>query len=515
MSCILGVVLTRIIIDVSLAFVALFVGFFVALLYFRNSQAAQPSLVSAPQPTEASPASDTAAEKAANDAARAAMAAQHLRDLAAKIASDVGAHNTFVEGITDQLESLRQGDAGNGDAVMGVVAKMLEANKKLADRLDDAEQKIQAQAEEIRTQQSEARTDALTRLANRRAFDAFLAECVEKRAAAGTPVSLVIFDVDHFKKFNDQHGHPAGDEVLRTVGRTLTRVVKSGDLACRYGGEEFAVILANTKAAEAQIAAERVRKAIESMPVEFGGQTLHVTASIGMAECQPGEEAAPLIRRADESVYASKKSGRNCSHWSDGEQPVRIASASAGEIASPAKKQPAAPIVLAPIAAKLPDRAAFADELKRRIAESHRFGFPVTLLYFRVKDFKSLEHIYGNATGELLLDSLAAFVQSTLRDMDLLGRLENGELIVMLPGSTASAAKIVGQRVKASISLCPIPLGAQQVRLELDMGVATVRADQDAPQAMASARADLEAAALAEAVAQQEAASAEPATAGA
>jgi diguanylate cyclase len=491
-----GAVITRVIIDVSLAFVAFFVGFFTALLYARHTGGRKSAAPAAPAASVNKQAA-AQAESAANDAARAAMAAQQLRDLAANIASDVGAHNVLVEGIADQLGALTQGDA-NSAVVMEAVAKMLEANKKLADRLEDAEHKIQTQAEEIRTQQSEARTDALTKLANRRAFDQFLAECVDKFQKDSKPVSLIMLDVDHFKQFNDTHGHPAGDEVLRMVGRTLSRAVKSGDLACRYGGEEFAVILVNTAAHDAQVAAERIRKAIEAMPVHFGGNTLRVTASVGMAECMADEEPSQLIRRADESVYASKKGGRNCSHWHDGADFVRINIVKSEDPAH--QKAPALPQMAAETVS-LPNRAAFAEELQRRIAESHRFGFPLTLLYFRVKDFRKLEHTYGNAIGALLIDSLAAFIQSTLRDMDLLGRLENGELIVMLPGSTDSAAKIVGQRVKTSISLCPIPLGDHQVRLDLDMGVATVQPDEDAAAAMDSARADMEAAAAAEAAA--------------
>jgi diguanylate cyclase len=512
MSFMLAANMMRIVVDVSLAFAAFFVGFFVARLFNRlGRRDRQPVAVAAPAP----PAKPAQAEAAANDAARATMAAQQLRDLAHNVASDVGAHNTLVEGIADQLGALDTSDLANNAVVMEAVAKMLEANKKLASKLEDAEHKIQSQAEEIRTQQSEARTDALTKLANRRAFDAFLAECTEKFAKDERAFSLVMFDVDHFKKFNDTHGHPAGDEVLRTVGKTLTKTVKAGDLACRYGGEEFAVIMVNTKAADAQVAAERIRKSIESMIVQFGGNTLRVTASVGMAECQVGEEAALLIRRADEAVYASKKGGRNCSHWHNGTEylPIMLAKPAAEEPHAQTK----APIIppMAPDVSNLPGRAAFAEELRRRISESQRFGFPITLLYFRVKDFKKLEHIYGNAIGALLIDSLSSFIQSTLRDMDLLGRLENGELIVMLPGSTESASRIVGQRVKTSISLCPIPLGEQQVRLDLDMGVATVQPSEDAPMAMVAARAAMEAATLAEAQEQHHAAAAhaEPALA--
>jgi len=151
----------------------------------------------------------------------------------------------------------------------------------------------------------------------------------------------------------------------------------------------------------------------------------------------------------------------------------------------------------------LPDRAAFTDELRRRIAASHRSGEALSVLRFRVKDFAKLELTYGVAVGTLLLDSLATFIASTLRDMDLLGKLEAGEFVVMLPGSSASAAKIVGQRVKSSISLCPIPMGGQNIRLEVDLGVVNVQPDDDAVSAITHAKDELEASIAAEAEAKR------------
>ncbi|MBL9161327.1 MAG: diguanylate cyclase [Planctomycetaceae bacterium] len=483
----LAVTISRVVSDVALAFAAFFAGFCGAVIYVRFISRSN----AAPEPRR----EEGCGEMSANDAARANMAAQQLRDLARNVASDVGAHNSFVESITDQLVGIEQGDAEGGAVVMDVVAKMLDANKRLQNRLEDAEQKIKNQAEEIRNQQFEARTDALTRLANRRAFDSFLVESTELYVNHHQPFALVMLDVDNFKQFNDVHGHPAGDEVLRTVGRTLSRVVGAGDLACRYGGEEFAVILANTTIQQGQLAAERIRKAVAAMNVQFGGNALRVTASVGVAGCMDGEEPAVLVRRADEAVYGAKKNGRNCSFWNDGAITHLIVPE---KPAADASKIAEAPTKC------FPNRALFADELGRRIAESQRFGVPLTLVHFRVRDYAQLEHTYGNAVGTLLIDSLASFVQSTLRDMDLLARLEGGELIVMLPGSSASAAKIVGQRVRTSISLCPVPLGDHQIRLELDMGVASVQTGEDAAAAMESARAQLDATAAAEAQERQQ-----------
>jgi diguanylate cyclase len=482
MHLLLSSTLPTVLIDVVLGFSAFFAGVLVALIYVRVTARKEAPKVS-------QPALEPTFDAAANDAARTNMAAQQLRDLAQNVASDVGAHNSLVTGISDQLDALQADDQNSSAVVRDAVARMLEANKKLQTRLEDAERKIQIQAEEIRTQQTEARTDALTKLANRRAFDAALDENVRRFREEGRPFSMLIFDVDHFKQFNDAHGHPAGDEVLRCVGRTLARIVKAGDLPCRYGGEEFAIIMANTRASEAQVAAERVRRAIENMGVHFEGQTLRVTASIGLAECTAAEDGVQTVRRADDGVYASKRAGRNCSHFHDGVDCVPITvvpKAATPKVAVAEATGGAGRTNLAQ--ANLPDRAAFTHELRRRIAESHRTGEPLSVLHFRVKDFAELESNYGSAVGSLLLDSLATFIVSSLRDMDLLARLDAGEFVVMIPGSSESAAKIVGQRVRTSVSLCPIPMGSQQIRLGLEMGVVGLQADDDPASAMARAK---------------------------
>jgi diguanylate cyclase (GGDEF)-like protein len=160
-----------------------------------------------------------------------------------------------------------------------------------------------------------ATTDGLTGVGNRRAFELRLeAECL-RTSRSDSPFSLLLLDLDHFKNLNDQHGHPAGDEALHTIGRLLSSVCRKTDFVARYGGEEFAVILVDTDVAGAKEFAERLRMRIEAEPWPYRA----VTASIGIASGSGGlVVAAELIRQADGALYFSKERGRNqATHWVD------------------------------------------------------------------------------------------------------------------------------------------------------------------------------------------------------
>ena len=157
-----------------------------------------------------------------------------------------------------------------------------------------------------------ASTDALTGLANRRAFEARLSSASSHFDRYGRPFSLLILDVDHFKRFNDTWGHEAGDRVLQHVAQLLRATVREGDLPARLGGEEFVVLLPETPLPEAVEAAERVRRMIETKAVLWNGRPLSVTASFGVGSC-PGSGVPPgeLLAAADAALYASKQGGRN------------------------------------------------------------------------------------------------------------------------------------------------------------------------------------------------------------
>jgi diguanylate cyclase (GGDEF)-like protein len=264
------------------------------------------------------------------------------------------------------------------------------------------------------------------------------------------------------------------------VAKTATQSVKSTDVVCRYGGEEFAVVLPNTRIDSARISAEKIRESIAGQKINFEGKSLQVTASIGVAEIASDENAARIIRHSDEAVYAAKNAGRNRTFWHDGQTCLELGAKSSAENEPLPKVAPNETQVGSGLSSSLPGRELFTGELQRRVSESHRFGVSLSVLFVRIKDFASLENNYGIAVGNFLLDSVAQFIRGSLRDMDLLGRLEEGDFVVMLPGSSEREAKLVGSRVQSSISNCTIPLGGQKVRLNVLQGVTDVYPDDDA-----------------------------------
>lgn len=156
-----------------------------------------------------------------------------------------------------------------------------------------------------------SRTDALTGIANRRAFDEALPREVARAHALGAPLALVAFDIDHFKRVNDAHGHAVGDAVLGEVARRAEGALREEDLLARTGGEEFAVLLPGATLDEARAIAERIREAVAGAPVAAGGASLAVTVSLGCAVLGATDGAGDLAVRADERLYAAKHAGRN------------------------------------------------------------------------------------------------------------------------------------------------------------------------------------------------------------
>ncbi len=156
-------------------------------------------------------------------------------------------------------------------------------------------------------------TDALTGLYNRRYMESHVGTLVEQAAARGKPLTMLVLDIDYFKSINDSHGHDAGDDVLREFAIRIRKSIRGIDLACRYGGEEFVVVMPETDLAVATMVAERLRRRIasEAFPIQQGARSIEVTISIGIATLGRDDNAASVIKRADQALYRAKRDGRN------------------------------------------------------------------------------------------------------------------------------------------------------------------------------------------------------------
>jgi two-component system cell cycle response regulator len=166
-----------------------------------------------------------------------------------------------------------------------------------------------------------ARTDDLTGLHNRRSFNEIFALSLSSVRRHGQPLSLISIDLDHFKAVNDNFGHSAGDQVLKDFSELLVKMVREEDVAARWGGEEFIILLSHTASEAATALAERIRCSFEQAPGR--SSTLAMTASFGVAQLQDGESENDLIKRADDALYRAKRAGRNRVVTAEGSQICR------------------------------------------------------------------------------------------------------------------------------------------------------------------------------------------------
>ncbi|HUY90538.1 MAG TPA: GGDEF domain-containing protein, partial [Pirellulales bacterium] len=207
------------------------------------------------------------------------------------------------------------------------LSEIIAKNNQLRHDLYEAQQRLSAQHAELDRARAESRIDYLTQLPNRRGFEEKSVELHAGFERHQVEYALAIFDIDHFKAFNDTHGHAAGDAMLRTVAQAALGIRRSADYLARIGGEEFGLLFPHMSLNQCRYAAERYRQAINTTKLWMDDRQLNVAASFGIAVIQPGEAFASLLMRADEALYAAKESGRNqvCIH--DGLEVVPLAEA--------------------------------------------------------------------------------------------------------------------------------------------------------------------------------------------
>jgi diguanylate cyclase (GGDEF)-like protein len=231
------------------------------------------------------------------------LVAERMRDVFATFELDASTVKPYSQLLLEANAELRKLNLSYEQLVMELKQSQQRA-EKLATELREAN----ATLREMATR------DGLTGLYNHRTFQDLLRREVAEAQRYRRPLSLVLFDIDHFKKVNDTYGHPAGDAVLREVSRVAAETARASDTVARYGGEEFAVVLPETDARGAVILAERIRRGIEALEIVCGAQRLRVTVSLGVcpwAPESPSDVVPNLVEVADKALYAAKHGGRN------------------------------------------------------------------------------------------------------------------------------------------------------------------------------------------------------------
>jgi diguanylate cyclase (GGDEF)-like protein len=205
----------------------------------------------------------------------------------------------FVEQAEDpSLEGLRKTLYGNLAVCLLITAVVLLATSYTMNY-------YQARVDKMAT------TDKLTGALNRQAFDIVFQQALKDHQRTKAPMSAILFDLDHFKEINDTYGHLAGDRVLAAVTNGVQEVLRKADVICRWGGEEFLVLLRDCPGGQAFILAEKIREVVIVTKVEEGGTHIPIAVSLGVAERKPEEPLDRLIYRADEALFTAKREGRN------------------------------------------------------------------------------------------------------------------------------------------------------------------------------------------------------------
>jgi diguanylate cyclase len=242
-----------------------------------------------------------------------------IDDVMTLISDALGMSASYDDSLSGATQKLQV--AKNREQVKAIVETLVkstrdmrETNKALEDRLTLSKTEISNLQQSLEAIRTESLTDPLTGLGNRKYFDRSIEMAVLDAHAKGEPLSLLMFDIDHFKSFNDSYGHLTGDQVLRLVGMSLKQTIKGQDITARYGGEEFAVVLPNTALRQALTVADHIRRAVmaKELKKKSTGEILgRITISVGVSMLKPEDDTDALIERADACLYAAKRNGRN------------------------------------------------------------------------------------------------------------------------------------------------------------------------------------------------------------
>ncbi len=224
-------------------------------------------------------------------------------------AGDLDSFKHLLDRRLDAIQNQVENHLRNEEAHLNAVTQEAE---KLRERLGDLEangEKLLQRLEEI---QAQALTDPLTKLPNRGAYEQRVIEEFARWQRFGKPLSMLVWDIDHFKRINDTFGHQVGDKVLQAIGKLLSERIRATDFVARYGGEEFVMLMPGSNAEQAGQVANEIRQGIASKSFRAGAKELPITISCGYATVGESDDPEQVFKRADEALYLAKEKGRNC-----------------------------------------------------------------------------------------------------------------------------------------------------------------------------------------------------------
>jgi diguanylate cyclase len=236
-----------------------------------------------------------------------------LTETIQEITSTTGEFDHKMELSIEEIQS-----AGNVDDILALkdgiikeIKKVRVCSQSIKKELNEYRRTTKSLSSKLEQTEAKALVDALTNVLNRNAYNMKISQMIREFARVNETFCLMVIDIDHFKKFNDQYGHKAGDRVLRSVAASVQDSLRASDLVFRYGGEEFVVILGGANLENASKLAEKVRQGVERDYYIDKEQKMKVTISIGVACVQPDETELSLFERADKALYVAKRKGRN------------------------------------------------------------------------------------------------------------------------------------------------------------------------------------------------------------
>ncbi|MEX2093024.1 MAG: GGDEF domain-containing protein [Pirellulales bacterium] len=433
-----------------------------------------------------------------------------LENLAAELMGNIHNHGQRLKKISNGLE---ESEPKKVEDITEAVAQIFDATDEMQQKIESTEEHLGEQAEKVHMQAVLSHTDLLTALPNRRAFEAEVEQLAARTQGKSAYFTIMFLDLDNFNKINSQYGHQGGDVILRQAAGVAKQLMRGRDMVARYAGDTYAFVLPQTTMHDALPVAERLRAAIERTEFGHGNYPLRLTASVGIAQCQPEETPTDLVQRADQSLKAADQAGGNLCYWHDGKACFAVSSAFKPIDATQNGSSPLVTMFrrkltgedgeeqAAPEEKPLHDgqtltgRSLFLANLQRRLAEWKRGGPMVSVFVLRIDQSQQLTDRFGASAESFLHQVLSRMLEAVTRDMDERCEFQDGLFAILLPGVDEANALAVAERLQSQVRQCKVRMGDGLWNITASIGLAHSAVGPGVVEVMRSAEAAMKRAA--------------------